>query len=515
LYQSSACQGFWDNCISVYPNDAGKILVGGVSIYRWEESQTAPGTGGWFKAALLQTEGASGSLTDTNYVHADKHRILFTDSMTIYVASDGGIGRSLDGGNTWGQNNNGFNVTQFYAVDAAFDSSGLVEMVIGGSQDNGTWLVGSNPNRLDQGFQVSGGDGFDSEFSNLAALAFTTSQNGNLRRVAFGPGSGCIYDSELQAICLNGCGAFYTRISFWEEAYAPFTFDSILFRSKGSGSLKGDLLEYTSHINDIPMEYIAPRDLPAGDSLNVPDYAQSKLVIALSSDGSGTNGVYMTRDAVNLDEINPSWDLIADGSNSKPNGLSSGVFKMMFSTDGNQLFLGMNNGSVYRIDNINQGYDSLTLDVRSPYHVVTCTRIMPAKGLYVSSISVDPNDPNNVVITYPGIGGTIKVYRITNAATCLTDQADDQSIQGNLPQGVPVYSCVIADHDKNTVVVGTEYGVYATDEAFTSVAPEWHEGWGIPKIAVYDMVQQSNEWALGDNLLLVMHKFNLRYILIH
>jgi len=504
LYQSAGCQGFWDNTIAVYPNDAGKILVGGVSIYKWEESKTVPGTGGWYKAALLQTEGTSGSLTDTNYVHADKHRILILDSNTVYVASDGGIGRSLDGGKTWGQNNNGFNVTQFYSVTAAFgvnlDSLNLTtEQVMGGSQDNGTWLIGINPSRLDNGFRVNGGDGFDAEFSNIASLGFVTSQNLNLRRVTIGGGSQSFFDAEIRNICQGGCGSFYSRISYWEDAYAPFTYDSILFFSNSNSYLLGDILTYASNINDIPMSFAAPRDIPAGDSLNVPDFAQSKLVIALDPNGS-TRGVYMTRDAANVEEINTSWDLIADGSNSIPNGLSTSVFRMRFSADGNQLYLGMTNGSVYRIDNLNQGNDSLTLDVRSAYSILTCTRIMPGKGAYVSGLAVDPNDANNLIITYPGIGGNAaRVYKITNASTALTDQANDVAIQGNLPLGVPVYASVIADHDKNTVVVGTEYGVFATDEAFSSPVPDWYQGWGIPKIAVYDIVQQTNKWLLGDN----------------
>ncbi len=505
LYQSTFCQGFFDNDIAVYPNDPGKIIVGGVSIYRWIESSSNPGTGSWYKIALMQTEGTPGGLTDTNWVHADKHRVYFTDSMTVYVATDGGIHRSIDGGNTWGMNNNGFNAYQCYSIAAAFGSNldsiglGTTQQVMGGSQDNGTVLIGTNPNQPDRGFDLSSGDGGDCYFSNIANLAFISSQRGSLRRASFTAGVSGMFDDETASICASNCGNFVTTLGYWETAYADYTYDSIQFKTKkGETYQKGDSLIYMSRTNSIPMYFPAPRDIAANDSVYVPDYAQSKLAIAADAN-SGASGVYITREALHLDDITTNWDLVTDNtSKSYPDRISGNVWKIRFSGDGNQMFVGTNNGRIYRVDNLNQGYDSLTLDINSPRSVVTTTLVQNFGGGIVSGLSVDPNDPEVLVVSFAGYGGSQKVFRITNAASCLSGQGNGVSIHGDLPSGIPVYSCLIADHDNSTVMVGTEYGVYTSDNA-TNNAASWSQAYGLPRIPTYAMVQQTNQYLWGDN----------------
>lgn len=499
-YISLACQGGWDNCAAVSPTDPGKLIVGGVGLYQWTESKTAPGTGGWDRIALQ----FGGSLVDTNYVHADKHRILFTDSNTIYIASDGGVGKSLDGGKTWGQNNNGYNVTQFYSVDAAFgvdyDSLGLTsEQVMGGTQDNGTQLIGLNPTRPDIAQEIRGGDGFDCNFSNLASLAFTSVYFGAIERINYFGAGGGFFDAELNELCMDRCGPFYTRFTYWETPNASHTFDSIKYFSRDTVNtiLAGDTVIYPSVLGGVPMYWPTPKDLNFGDSVMMPDFAQSKFAFATGSEGQSTK-IYLTKDASNLTTINPRWDLVADnGSSTYPDPITQNVFKMVFSSDGNQLFLGTTGGSIYRIDNLNQGYDSLTLDIRSPLSVVTCTRLGGVSASYISGLSVDPNDPNNIVFTAPGYGGTQKIWRATNAATCGSNELNTLPIQGDFPQGVPVYSCLIADHDENTVIIGTEFGIYTTDNAFSGGQVIWSPALGMSKVAVYDLVQQTNQYLYG------------------
>lgn len=501
-YVSLGCQGDWDNDCAVSPTNPGRLIVGGVSLYEFEESTTAPGTGSWNRIALT----TGGGLVDTNYVHADKHRILWVDSATIYIASDGGIGKSLDGGKTWGQNNNGYNVTQFYSIDAAFGvyteldsfifSNG--EQVVGGTQDNGTQLIGVNF-RPDVATEILGGDGFDVAFSNLANLAFASVYYGAIQRINTSGNGGSFFDAELQALCVDvpagvqGCGPFYTRFAYWESADVPFTYDSIkIFKGDTNKVLAGDTIYYESNIGDVPLFWPAPKNMNKGDSAIMPDFAQSKFAFATGPQGV-SNRIYMTKDAANVNEVNPEWDLIADASS----GISGNVFKMAFSGDGNQLFVATQGGNVYRIDNLNYGYDSLSLDIRSPQSVVTTTFIATTQnGASISGLSVDPNDPENVVISAPGYGGTNKIWRIQNAST-RTTSSTATPIQGDFPTGVPVYCCLIADHNPNTVIIGTEFGIYATDNAMDA-APTWSQAQGMPIVATYDLVQQTNKYLHGD-----------------
>lgn len=506
-YLSQNCQGGWDNCVAVFPNDPGKIILGGVSLWSWTESKTKPGTGGWSQLALTM----GGGLTDTNYVHADKHRIMIVDSATIFIASDGGIAKSLDGGRTWGQNNNGYNVTQFYSVTAAFsvdlDSLGIgeSELVAGGTQDNGTQLIGINFSRPDQAFEVLGGDGFDCDISNLANLLFATIYNGNVQRLTQGGAASTFWDSELENLCGTGCGPFYTRIAYWESPYVEETGDSVQYFAHGNINA-GDTILYSAATGSVPMAWPAPKNLVDGDSLLLPDFTQTKLAFAAGASGA-SNRIYICRDGANLNTISPRWDLVADNQNSYPDNLTQSIFCMSFSADGNHLYLGSEGGGIYRVDNLLYGLDSASTDIRSSLSVLTCTKIAQISASYITSIAVDPNDANNIVVTVPGYSTGGKVWRINNAATCLSGQASVVNIGTNLPSGIPVYCSVISAHDKNTVLIGTEYGVYATADAFAGGIPAWHESYGLPKMAIYDMMQQTTQYLYGEgNIPVIVNK---------
>ncbi len=78
----------------------------------------------------------------------------------------------------------------------------------------------------------------------------------------------------------------------------------------------------------------------------------------------------------------------------------------------------------------------------------------------VTSVSVDPNDPNKVVITLGNYGNDHYVYMSTNA---LDENPEFVSVQGDLPQA-PVYASLIEmDPNNDLVILGTEYGIYVTD----------------------------------------------------
>ncbi len=71
------------------------------------------------------------------FVHADIDQLIYHGS-NIYVASDGGIFISYDGGNSFVDKTTGLGIRQFYRIGA---SSYSVGKVAGGSQDNGTGIL--------------------------------------------------------------------------------------------------------------------------------------------------------------------------------------------------------------------------------------------------------------------------------------------------------------------------------------------------------------------------------------
>ena len=453
------CQGVYDNAIAVFPNDPGKILVGGIQLWQGELlAGSSPPSYGWTQVAV--TNGGPGSEAGV-YVHADKHRILIPDANTIYVGSDGGIAKSTDGGNLWVQNNLGYRVTQFYSLAIVPQFIGP-DLVMGGTQDNGTLLIGANSEtNTSIANQVQGGDGFDCEFSTLATSVFATSQFGAVRRVEqSGNSSGTFWDDELEAICEDECGPFYTSIEYWETRDADLTFDSVLVKAD-TNYAAGDSITYLSATNGIPVGYKLTSPLLKGDSTMLPDHVQSRFIFA---NATNRNSIYMTQDAPNLTVTVPEWSRIADATLSYPDKYNGETFTMEFSFDGNHLFIGTLSGELYRISNMLYAYDSLTSDIRSSSCVLTCTRIASTGGI-ITGIASDPSNIDHIVVTVGGYNQPNSVYRITNASQALSGTANITSIQGDLPP-MPVFDAEIDVSNPDIVLIGTEFGVWATKKCF-------------------------------------------------
>lgn len=110
-------QGWYDNVISVQPNNQFVVLVGGVEVWR-----TVNG-------------GASWSRVDDPDLHPDHHVMVWSDNNTVWCGNDGGLSVSSDAGATWVTNANVFPITQYVNFDVQRYGGG--EVIFGGSQDNG------------------------------------------------------------------------------------------------------------------------------------------------------------------------------------------------------------------------------------------------------------------------------------------------------------------------------------------------------------------------------------------
>lgn len=148
-------QGTYNSILTVMPNNAEKILIGGIDIWQWQQTVNNPPSGGFEKL----TEWFLPQWAP-KYVHADNHEMKWDATNRLYVGNDGGIGITDNYGQTWYPANRGYNVTQFYGI--AFDRDGSV---MGGTQDNGT-LYNDHTLSTHQEFRaVNGGDGFACEIS--------------------------------------------------------------------------------------------------------------------------------------------------------------------------------------------------------------------------------------------------------------------------------------------------------------------------------------------------------------
>jgi len=490
---ATQCQGWYDMAIAVYPNDPDKILVGGIELFRWVKTQSGPVAGQWTQISVWQPE----SFANPYYIHADKHTIVFKDNNTVFVGSDGGIARSVNGGVNWTQNNKGYNVTQFYSVGYTAGPGITNDIVIGGTQDNGTRLIGVNPGGSDLDYEVMGGDGFLCDIANVAGIAFGSVYSGDVRRMDnFGTGDN-FWNKELEDLCTSGaaCAPFYTTIRHWDTPFDPNTKDSVWFYANKSYT-QGEMLSYVSMIGGIPLTYPSPSALSQGDSVKLPDFVQSKFAFNVTKQGSA---IYLTRDALTLSKDVPAWFRVA----SIVNGYSGTAHQMEFSRDGNHLFVCSGNG-LYRISNLAVGWDSLTLDNRSNMCVVTCTKIGANMSGTISGVAIDPNDANNVIAVIGGYGGSTKVYRSIDAlsgGTFTNITGPSVSGDGYLPR-VAIYDAEIDMNDKNKVLLATDYGVWGSSNAFTSNAGsvKWYEeNTNMARVPVHEIRQQHYPWQFAYN----------------
>jgi len=491
------CQGNYDNAIAVYPDDPGHILVGGVQL--WEGRQQPNSNPPLFGWSMVATTNGGPLSPLSVYVHADKHRIVIPDANTVYIGSDGGVAKSTDGGFRYSQNNVNYQTTQFYSL-AITPQYSPYEFAMGGTQDNGTILVGfplpitgDNP---EFGVEMSGGDGFDCDFAPISPVLFTTSQNGRLLRIeattatSQQPQVSTFYDEELEPCGEDGCGEFYTAIEFQEITNAEDPINGVYYYAD-EPITAGDTVNYLSNTAAYPLRAAVPVNLGVGDSVLMPDPVQSQMAFARSDE------IFITRDATRFG-ITPTWYKVSGGNESYPSQNNSPVYEMVFSDDGNHLFFGNNDGQIFRISNLNYAFDDPTGDIRNPSCVLTCTRI--ANGLQgnVNGIAIDPNNNDHMIVTMSGYTNSNSVVRITNALTAGVDGANDRAINGNLDL-IPIFDPEIDVSNGDIVIIGTEYGIYSIDNAFSNNNPnqfEWNEeNWGLGKFPVYEVKQQQSKTA--------------------
>ncbi|MFN6147110.1 MAG: VPS10 domain-containing protein [Planctomycetota bacterium] len=117
-------------------------------------------------------------------IHVDFHGVWVDpdDSDHLLAVCDGGVNETFDRGASW-QVHRGFSAAQYY--DAVADDS-VPYNVIGGLQDNGTWVVPSRTRFRDgigtaDCFTIYGGDGFGAQTDPAEPwIVYATSQNGAL-----------------------------------------------------------------------------------------------------------------------------------------------------------------------------------------------------------------------------------------------------------------------------------------------------------------------------------------------
>jgi len=163
----NSSQSWYDLALAVNPNSADNIITGGVNVWRSTD-------GGINSAAISKWNEPTGSF---EYVHADIHELTYNPvDGKLYVGSDGGVSVSSDNGQTFTNIWDGLQIMQFYRIAGVEANPNLI---IGGTQDNGTNVYSGSPNIQ----HIFGADGMDCviDYNNNSTLYFAY-QGGGFRK---------------------------------------------------------------------------------------------------------------------------------------------------------------------------------------------------------------------------------------------------------------------------------------------------------------------------------------------
>jgi len=547
-------QGWYDFSFAASPADAGVLFIGGVQMWRFD--------GNWTLAAA-----GRGRFN----MHVDHHTITFdkNNPNIVFFGHDGGLSKSLDGGYTFFDMDNGYQTTQFYGIAASKQG-----IAIGGTQDNGNIIIDPSVfGTPDFGIGVSNqgvtnGDGFDVEISNIVDAKFTTAQSSSAgrSRILDQLGAAIIPDT------VDGTGAFNTIIRLWESENDIYSRDSIDFvvdtsdqvfavangsqkqftgtieaeqasanvvynsvyvsagvsrahDFDGDGVLEGDgtgtvnsstgvvsvtwdvtpqtntqiKLHYTANYNAgsvlnleskteaLPVRHVLKFDLNPGDHLLVQDPIQSLVALNTGwnpNTQANGNGIMVTRNGLRFNE-EIKWTFLPG---------TGQTTCMQFSEDGKHLFYGTG-GGLFRVSGMENIY--YPMNNQEVSDAITITRIY--SGSNVAGFDINPNDPSELIVTLGGYGRGTNVAVIDNIENRSTASAG-RSIQGDMP-AMPVFDAEYNINNPNQIVLGTDFGVYVTED-YTQIPTVWtHEVTGFSHAPVYDVRQQRYPGASNEGVI--------------
>lgn len=405
--------------------------------------------GGIYWAEWTPTQGPRivGNLFDTPTnpygIHADKHAITFDTVSNPMIMYIGS-----DGGVARTTNAEMTTYANLYTgfVTTQFYgvAAGTNGTVIGGTQDNNTLLMDRKGSTPQRGIDILGGDGFRCEVSKInPAIMFIQNQYGGLNRsMNSGGASAEIWDNRISA----------SHVS-------------------------------TRQANNI---FNTPIRLWEDESKGI-----GRLYYGMNS------SVWMARGVVeNGAEIR--WFKIAN--------LSTNPHIIEASKDGKHLFVGSLNGVIVRVDGLDRAnFDTTEIvnyaGISDSLTTISVRGNLPA-GRAITDIEIDDNNPNRVLVTMGNYGNTSYVYVTENALDAVPTW---RSLQGNLPQ-FPVYDVEIYEKNPDILIVGTEYGVWATTNG-QAATPVWTDQTNnrFPHVAVYEMRQVSEKAWTGPVLYAATH----------
>jgi photosystem II stability/assembly factor-like uncharacterized protein len=139
----SKWQGWFSHDVAVDQSNPDNLIIIGIEVYKSTNGGSTiiqKSTGG----LTFGTPPIGGQEGGSNYTHSDAHDVIQhpTDYNTYYIATDGGIFRTTNFGETYSSHNGRYQTTQFYNGTSSSQTDSM--KVMGGFQDNSTDIYSGN-----------------------------------------------------------------------------------------------------------------------------------------------------------------------------------------------------------------------------------------------------------------------------------------------------------------------------------------------------------------------------------
>lgn len=485
-------QGKYHCSIAVSPTNDSTIYIGGVDLYRYHPHTSFEQLTAYYLPSY-----------SSKYVHQNIFDIQFSPNFstdkTIYVATDGGIFKSTDDGNSWVGINKNINVGYFNSV--AISNNNVIS---GGTLNNGLLvnnLTGTSALDFEKYFSGTCGNVERSFINPNSMIASTT--YGTLYRTTNGGGdfAANISDSIIGQSLGTYKEPFMAPIRSFENFYDVNSVQ-MLDLIAGRNLHLGDTVFVTNGFGKDIYHIVDATDLNGdtaivkGDTIQIQDYYTSLLALGLN------NRVWISWEAMNPSKNPPRWYPVAYSNNIKR------VQTLEFSSDGDIIYFADYDtattiSNVYRLSNI-QAARTRTLANCSLTTCVVTKQLLGSFNGKVNGLAVDPQNNNNLIVTIASYDSNPHIYYSTVAATTTDDTTSHNFVQkqGNL-EAMPVYSAIILWNNSQQVILGTEKGIYVTED-ITATSPTWvAQNDGMTNVPVSQIRQQlyRNGWLPVNGLI--------------
>lgn len=396
----------------------------------------------------------------------------------------GDMMRSDDGGNSWSYvidtlpalGNPGQDLGPFATVGRLYENENDL-----GSLDSVLWI-----NELDGPVIMDTANGSTTLFTGTIP---GTGSNKQIEpsTVIIKIGSNSITDNGAGALTgailsANGTINYTTGAYSFTTTTAPSANTQIVADEYGIRYNIGAVINYESQTFQKDLTFTCTSVVNSGDTISLQDPVQSLYCLALS----GSEGIWVTREVLRFSANPYAINVVQEATwiVGAPSSVSGNATAVEFSKDGNHMYFAAG-GEVFRVSGLNTMY-APSYDVSG----LTIVQITANLG-YVSGIAVDPNDEDHVIIC----AGNSLVESTVAATT--TTQTSFGSIRGNLTSGLGVVDGIIDLNDNNKCVIGTDLGIYATDN-INGGSTQWtYQVNGPGLVPVYAVRQQQRTWAEG------------------